>query len=407
MNLIYRKWGFAFFTFAIVFQFEAQQPWAYEELVNTVLTDHPDVVGERLRQDALEQQKKAGLAPGPLQVTGFFMPGLNAQPSNYAEGQIDFPLTSPALARKRRELGEIYGQTAEASTAEVAQSARLAVEYHVLEWVDADARARLWAKHLEMSQDLVDWFVAREAAGEARSVDRQAAELRLRRADHEHHVATLRKEDIEARLAWLSGNDGLTLGAVEAPPLELDLDDPAALLALRLTGDASLGRLRADTMEAVGLEDWARLTARPQIHLGYNIQGIAGDLYQGPVASLSIPLGAARLNRAAAAGHRAAVTWELERSTSELVMEFSRLLARFEARHEHHSTWKEQLSRNEGLASGAQSLYQQQLLDMPTFYALWQAELEGQLELLECEADIRWLRAQILLGVSTLPTFNP
>ena len=407
MHLNHCKWGLALLMLMGFVQAQGQQLWSYESLVSAVLTDHPDVVGERLQQEARVQRKQASLAPGPLQVTGFFMPGLNAQPSNYAEGQIDFLLTSPALARQRRELGEIYGLTAEARTAEVAQAAQLAVEYHVLEWIKADAEARLWAKHLEMSQDLVDWFVTRETAGEARSVDRQAAELRLRRADHEHHVATLRKEDIAARLAWLSGNEALNLTAVEAPPLELDLEDSAALLILRLAGDASLGRLRADTAEAAETQAWARLAARPQFQLGYNIQGIAGDLYQGPVAGLQIPLGAARLNRSAAAVEREAADWQLQQATSELEMEFSRLLARFEARHEHHRTWQEQLARNEGLASGAQSLYQQQLLDMPTFYALWQAELEGQLELLECEADIRWLRAQILLGVSTLPTFNP
>lgn len=406
MNLIHKKCGFAFFMLTTAIQLDAQQTWAYEELVNTVLADHPDVVGERLQQEARAQQKKAGLAPGPLQVTGFFMPGLNAQPSNYAEGQIDFPLTSPALARQRRQLEEIFNLTGKAHTAEVAQAAQLAVEYWVLEWIKSDDEARLWARHLEMSKGLVDWFTAREAAGEARSVDRQAAELRLRRADHEHHVATLRKKDIEARLVWLSGNAQLTLTAVEAPPLELGLGDVASLLDLRAAGDATLERFRADTAEAAGLAEWARLSARPQVQLGYNIQGIAGDLYQGPVAGLSIPLGAARLNREAAAVEREAADWQLQQATSELQMEFKRLIARFEARHEHHSNWKEQLSRNEGLASGAQSLYQQQLLDMPTFYALWQAELEGQLELLECEADIRWLRAQILLGVSTLPTFN-
>jgi hypothetical protein len=83
-------------------------------------------------------------------------------------------------------------------------------------------------------------------------------------------------------------------------------------------------------------------------------------------------------------------------------MEAERVWARYNARLAHHAEWSAQIESDKALTSNAVQLIEEGLLDMPTFYALWQAELEGHLELLSCQEDILWLRAQLLLGAPTL-----
>ena len=45
-------------------------------------------------------------------------------------------------------------------------------------------------------------------------------------------------------------------------------------------------------------------------------------------------------------------------------------------------------------------LLQSHDLDLPSFFALWEAELARQLDQIACESELRWLRAQLLIGTS-------
>ena len=78
-----------------------------------------------------------------------------------------------------------------AAQASASQAARLEAERLVLEWAGADARCGFWSENLDQTESLLQWFSLRAAAGEARAMDAQAAQLQMRRADHEYQVALL------------------------------------------------------------------------------------------------------------------------------------------------------------------------------------------------------------------------
>ena len=383
-------------------QADGNAVWTYESLVQRVVAAHPAVESARLQSAQQQAQMAADQAPGPLQFTGFSMPALGGQDLLYWEGQIDHPLTPPSLARARSEVRSTLERLGAAQVASSAQSARLEVERLVLDWLAADARCGFWGRNLEQTERLRNWFALRSAAGEARSIDLQAAELQMRRADHEFQVAVLQRDEALASLGWLLGDPTLAIDSIVAPPLEIDNFERDAVLQDRMARDARLAVSRADSALKAG--EWAMTekSLRPRPTLGLNVQGVPEDFYAGPMVGISWPIAGRASAKSAAALAAASSAWDLDVKRRAVQMEAERVWARYNARLAHHAEWSAQIESDKALTSNAVQLIEEGLLDMPTFYALWQAELEGHLELLSCQEDILWLRAQLLLGAPTL-----
>lgn len=381
--------------------------WTCDALVERVVQSHPDIRKERMAQEWAVADGRAGLALGDWQATGFYMPGAHGQPFIYGEGQIDIPVSLPLRNRARKGVEEGLDRLADASVAGAEQQARLAVEYTVLEWVEADARMRLWAQHVTWTGRLLDWFATREAEGEATAMERQAAELGAHRADHEFHVALLDRQDAEAQLGYWIGDAEFTIDSIVPPPLDLGHFSRDGLLMQRFESDAGLGRLRSDSSLRAAQLEWSERLSQPQVQVGYNVQGIAGDVYQGPVMGLSWALPSAGKRQAASRAAMAMTNHDLMIRSSALEQEMARLWRHYEARSEHHATWQEHRANQQDALARAFDLYTRQLLDLPTFLALWQNDLEGALELIACEADIRRLRAQLLIGSTPPNTPKP
>lgn len=383
-------------------QADGNAVWPYESLVQQVVAAHPAVESARLQSAQMQAQMAADQAAGPLQLTGFSMPALGGRDVMYWEGQIDHPLTPPALARARSEVHRTLERLGAAEVASSAQSAQLEVERLVLDWLAADARCGFWGRNLDQTAQLRDWFALRSAAGEARSIDLQAAELRMRRADHEYQVAVLARDEALAGLQWLSGRNDLRIDSIVAPPLAIQDFERSTVIAERMQGDARLAVLVADS--ALRAQEMALSTAalRPRPTLGLNIQGVPGDVFAGPLVGISWPLAGRTHARAAVALAAESSAWDLDVQRRALRMEAERVWSRYTARLAHHAEWSAQIETDKALTANAVRLIEEGLIDMPTFYALWQAELEGHLELLACQEDILWLRAQLLLAAPTL-----
>jgi outer membrane protein TolC len=376
--------------------------WPYEFLVHHVVAAHPAVESARLHTAQAQAQMAANQSSGSLQFTGFSMPALGGRDVMYWEGQIDHPLTPPALTRARSEVRRTLERLGAAQMASAAQSAQLEVERLVLDWIAADARCTFWVRNLDQTERLRNWFALRSEAGEARSIDLQAAELQMRRADHEFQVAVLQRDEALASLRWLSGQDDLQIDSIAAPPLEMEGFAHEAVLTDRMRRDARLAVSVADSALRASEVVLTKTALRPRPTLGVNVQGVPGDVFAGPLVGLSWPFAGRGSARSAAELAAASSAWDLDVQRRAVRMEAERVWARYAARLAHHAEWSAQIENDQALTSNAVQLIEEGLLDMPTFYALWQAELEGHLELLSCQEDILWLRAQLMLGAPSL-----
>ena len=235
-------------------------------------------------------------------------------------------------------------------------------------------------------------------------MDAQAAQLQMRRADHEYQVALLDRAEALSALRWLSGDAALTVEAVVLPPLEIPNDNFAEVLANRMAKDERLSVLSADSAMATRSAAMVAKSLLPRPTLGINVQGVPGEVFGGPVVGAVWPIAGARHAQEAARVAAEASAWQLQSQRRALEMEGERVWAKYTTRLAHHKEWSAQIESDRALTANAVELLQQGILDMPTFYILWQAELEGNLELQACRQDILWLRAQLLLDASDSQT---
>ncbi len=383
---------------------QAQTTWRYKDLVARVVAAHPAVKSAAWSASQREAEWAAAQAAGPLQANGFAMPALGGSDAMYWEGQIDQSITPPGLARARAAASVALAEQGRAAQASASQAARLEVERLVLEWSGADARCGFWSENLDQTESLLQWFSLRAAAGEARAMDAQAAQLQMRRADHEYQVALLDRAEALSALRWLSGDAALTVEAVVLPPLEIPNDNFAEVLANRMAKDARLSVLSADSAMATRSAAMVAKSLLPRPTLGINVQGVPGEVFGGPVVGAVWPIAGARHAQEAARVAAEASAWQLQSQRRALEMEGERVWAKYTTRLAHHKEWSAQIESDRALTANAVELLQQGILDMPTFYILWQAELEGNLELQACRQDILWLRAQLLLDASDSQT---
>lgn len=376
-------------------------PWAYDDLVRLVLEHHPD------RQRAVFEERLA-LAQHELDVdlvptfnsAGFRLPGAQGQPATYYEGQVDLTLPSWGQMRAQRVLLSNVQQSADARVHEQSTSVQLEVEKLILEWIELDDRLEVWGRHLDLSRQLATWYEARWAQGEASQSEAQIARWKWQHADHAYHEDWMRKEDIAALLRWACGDPQLALDSIVPPPFDLNGLKAQELTQARRSSDAGLHRLASDSAQAQAARTWTQKSLAPQWSLGYNGQGFQGDVYQGPFLGLTWSPGAARKQRRVAEVECDQATWELEAHRHRLDQDLAQLWRRHEARTEHLATWYASEPAVSNVTEKSLELLQSHDLDLPSFFALWEAELARQLDQIACESELRWLRAQLLIGTS-------
>lgn len=375
--------------------------WAYDDLVTMLLEHHPDRQRADLEQRLSMLQQDADVAYSPTpNLTTFRLPGWQGQPSTYYEAQLDFALPAWGQMRTERALLAESERASLALMKEQSMALQLEVEQLILEWIELDERLEVWGRHRDFSMQLASWYEARWQQGEASLSEAQIARWKWQHADHAYHEDWMRKEDIGSLLRWACGNPDLALDSIVPPPYDLTGISALQLQTARMATDAELQRLASDSARAEAERAWTQKSMAPHFSLGYNGQGVQGDIFQGPLVGLIWAPGQASKQRRVADVECERTAWELEAHRRLLQQELAQLWRRHASRMEHLASWYASQNSMPLVTLKSFELLENNVLDLPSFFATWEAELARQLDQIACESELRWLRAQLLLGTS-------
>lgn len=379
------------FGFLLTANAQAPHAWTAEELMHYVFEQHVARSATDLIPALRRQQETVRFQPAPLQISGFYLapPGGSALPT-YTEWQVDQSGVLPPAASARRAVTEAAEASGEADRQLQLQLLWWEVADHVLGWLALDEEMEVMDRQVAAFEEVLAAVELRCEAGEATVLEVEQARWGVAQAVTERSDLKARREALRLRLAgWCTGAAPVmevTPGLYEVlGPLEV----PAAGWAEEAAVEAAVAYAEAERVRAER-ERW------PEWTLGYNAQGVSGEVYGGVFAGLAIPLRGARSSAELAALEAARVRHEGGQQLAQALADRAVWKERYDALLQVRPVWSMALAE---AGSGLDLAQTKGHLTVVELHQLINARFQAERELIHLDEELRRLRARLLTSI--------
>lgn len=359
-----------------------------EEWMHYVFGHHVAQAAADLEPALRRQQQEVRFRPAPLQASAFYLtPGASPLP-DYTEWQVDQTGVLPPVVAARRSVVEAAESAGIADRAVFRQQLWWEVADHVFAWLALIEEREVVTRQIASFEEVLDVTTQRNVAGEATAMEVElarwgVAEVRTVGADLE-----ARSRALELQLqAWCGGAlpaASVSAGAyAELGPLNLDAGD----LPVEAAAEAANGYAEAEWMRA-------RRERLPEWTLGYNAQGVTGEVYGGVFAGLAIPIRGARSGEEWADLERSRVRFEGERRVAEARVEWTVWAERYAALRAVRPIWSEALAES-SVGAVRDLAYTTNHFSVAELHRLLNAQFQAERELIHLDEELRRLRARL------------
>lgn len=370
----------------------AQTSLPAEEWIEHVYGHHVAQAAADLEPALRRQQEEVRFRPAALQASAFYLtPGSSPLP-DYTEWQVDQTGVLPPVGAARRAVVEAAESAGEADRAVFRQQLWWEVADHVFAWLALEEEREVVARQIASFEAVLDATARRLDAGEATVMEVEQARWGVAEARTVGAELGARSRALELQLqAWCGG--ALPAASV-TPGAYADLgplDDEMGTLPEEAAAEAANGYAEAEWMRA-------RRERLPEWTLGYNAQGVTGEVYGGVFAGLAIPLRGAKSGEELAALERNRVRYEGERRVAEARAERTVWAERYAALRAVRPIWSEALAESSvgevlDLASSTAHF------SVVELHRLLHARFQAERELIHLDEELRRLRARLLTSL--------
>jgi outer membrane protein TolC len=359
-----------------------------EEWIQHVFSHHVAQAAADLEPALRRQQEEVRFRPAPFQASAFYLtPGSSPLP-DYTEWQLDQSGVLPPVGKARRAVVDAAETTGVADRAVFRQNLWWKIADHIFAWLALQDESEVVARQIDSFEAVMQAAEQRFAAGESTILEVEqarwgVAELRTVGAE-----LAARSQAMERQLeAWCGGTlpaASVTAGAyAELGPLELG----EVRLPAEVAAEAANGYAEAEWMRA-------RRERLPEWTLGYNAQGVTGEVYGGVFAGLAIPLRGARSGEELAALERNRVRYDGERRVAEARAERTVWAERYEALRAVRPIWSEALAES-SVGAVLDLAYTTHHFSVAELHRLLNARFQAERELIHLDEELRRLRARL------------
>ena len=359
-----------------------------EEWIQHVFSHHVAQAAADLEPALRRQQEEVRFRPAPFQASAFYLtPGSSPLP-DYTEWQLDQSGVLPPVGKARRAVVDAAEASGVADRAVFRQNLWWDIADLVFAWLALLDESEVVARQIASFESVLQAAEERFAAGESTIMEVEqarggVAELRTVGAE-----LAARSQAMERQLeAWCGGRlpaASVTAGAyAELGPLELGEER----LPAEVAAEAANGYAESEWMRA-------RRERLPEWTLGYNAQGVTGEVYGGVFAGLAIPIRGARSGEELADLERSRVRFEGERRVAEARAEWTVWAERYAALRAVRPIWSEALAES-SVGAVWDLAYTTNHFSVAELHRLLNAQFQAERELIHLDEELRRLRARL------------
>lgn len=335
------------------------------------------------------QEQVARFQPSPLQAGAFYLtPGSSPLP-DYTEWQLDQSGVLPPVGAARREVVEAAEAAGAADRGVFRQSLWWEVADHVFALFALQEEQEVVGRQISSFESVLNAAQLRFAAGEATAMEVEQARWGVAEARTVGAELAARARALELQLqGWCGGAlpaASVTAGAyAELAPVNW----PSAPLAEEVAVEAANGFAEAEWLRA-------RRERLPEWTLGYNAQGVTGEVYGGVFAGLAIPIRGARSGEEWAALERSRVRYDGERRVAAARADQAIWAERYAALWAVRPIWSEALAES-SVGTVLDLAQTTNHFSVAELHRLLNARFQAERALIQLDEELRRLRARLL-----------
>ena len=356
-----------------------------------VFEQHVSRASADLMPDIRREQETVRFQPAPLQAGGFYLtpPGGSALPT-YTEWQVDQSGVLPPVAAARRQVTEAAEQAGKADRGLFLQSLWWEVADHVMAWLALEAELEVLDRQVAAFEVVHAAVSARFDAGEATVMDVEQAGWGVAKSTTERSDLKARRESLRLQISAMCKGEKPVMVVKPGRYAALGpLEVPATGWAEEAAVEAAAGYAEADRVRA----ERERL---PEWTVGYNAQGVTGEVYGGVFAGLAIPLRGARSQSELAALEAAKVRHEGVQRLARAAADRAIWKERYDALLQVRPMWSEALA---DAGAGLDLAQTSGHLTVVELHQLINARFQAERELIHLDEELRRLRARLLTSI--------
>lgn len=337
------------------------------------------------------QQETVRFQPAPLQAGGFYLtpPGGSTLPT-YTEWQVDQSGVLPPVVAARREVTDAAERAGKADRHLFLQSIWWEVADHVMAWLALEAELGVLDRQVAAFEAVFAAVLARFEAGEATVMEVEQARWGVAKSATERADLMARRESLRLQIAGMCKGEKPVLVVTPGRYAALGpLEVPATGWAEEDAVQAAAGYAEADRVRA----ERERL---PEWTIGYNAQGVTGEVYGGVFAGLAIPLRGARSQADLAALEAVRVRHEGEQRLAQALADRAIWKERYDALLQVRPMWSEALA---DAGAGLDLAQTSGHLTVVELHQLINARFHAERELIHLDEELRRLHARLLTSI--------
>ena len=360
-----------------------------EAWIQHVYSHHVALAAADLEPALRRQQEEVRFQPAPLQASVFYLTPGSAPLPNYREWQLDQSGVLPPVGAARRAVIDAAEFAGDADRSVFRQALWWEVSDHVFALLAVQQEQEVLARQTASYQQVLEASKLRYEAGEATVMEVEQARWGVAESQTLEAELQARIRALELQLAAWSGEalpaSRVTAGSyADLGPLNASegvLPEEAAALAANGYAEAEWLRARLDR-----LPGWS---------IGYNSQGVSGELYGGVYAGLSVPIWGARRGEELAALERNRVQYEGERRVNEARAERTVWAERYAALRAVRPIWSEALAES-SVRTVLDLALSSNHFSVAELHRLLNAHFQAERALIQLDEELRRLRARLL-----------
>jgi outer membrane protein TolC len=267
---------------------QTSHTWTADEWIHHVFEHHVARSEIILEPEIRRQTERSRFTPQALQAGGFYLtPGTTSLP-DYTEWQMDQSGVLPPVLGAQRKVVSTAESAGLADQHVMLQSLWWSVSDQVWSLHASQSKAQVILDQVHASESLLSAIELRHRHGEATFVDVEQARLNLARIKLEKARCDAEIRASAIQLNQLCGG-GLPTSAIFVSPSD-------SFVPYSGTMEAAMERASVEADVQSAQAEWELMKKRrlPEWSLGYNAQGLAGEVYGGLFVGFSLPVHGAR-----------------------------------------------------------------------------------------------------------------
>ncbi|MEX1192146.1 MAG: TolC family protein [Brumimicrobium sp.] len=371
---------------------QAQQS-SIDELLQTVEANNKSLIAQRSYMESATLQYQSENKLPDLQLSAFYLPFGDHNTSDYSEFQISQRIEFPTVYAARNNWVDSQSKRLDYEYQKLKQDILLDAKKLGFELIYIQKQRELVQERITQSEKVRDQIEILFEKGASSRLELNKAKIIWLDQQFALEELDTREAAVRQKLQALNGNNEVTL-QLKTYPSTVGISSPDSLWNERLKQDVQITLLEQKNQVAQQRLKVERSQLLPDITVGYNHQGIAGNNYSGIYGGISIPLWSGRSKVKVAKAqidynehHRSDKIISLKSQYSIQIQRYELLLRKFN----EYSESMNGLNSEELL----QKSYELGEISFMTYYAEVSFYRDAENRMLEIEKELQQLKADL------------